>query len=282
MAAGTFDDIAAALYAGPPEVFTASRNARAKEIEDAALAAEVKALRKPSVAAWVVNVFAQERAAQLGEALALAAELREAQEDLDAAALSTLSRQRRALTRRLAESAADLAGSRGERVTAATRDAVEQTISAAFFDQDAAAAVASGRLVRALEPSGTADDVRDAVAGTLLPTLQPQPRRPRDELQERRKRRDAERQVAAAEKALAAAERALTKEDEAVRALSDRAEELADGIAEVEAQLEKLRQEADRVERDRPAAEQRRTAAAEKRDAAAEAVESAREALDDL
>ena len=281
MAAGTFDDIAAALYAGPPEAFTASRNARAKEIEDAALAAEVKALRKPSVAAWVVNVFAQERAAQLGEALALAAELREAQQDLDAAALSTLSRQRRALTRRLAESAADLAGSRGERVTAATRDAVEQTISAAFFDQDAAAAVASGRLVRALEPSGTADDIRDAVAGTL-PTLQPQPPRPRDELQERRKRRDAERQVAAAEKALAEAERALTKEDEAVRALSDRAEELADGIAEVEAQLEKLRQEADRVERDRPAAEQRRTAAAEKRDAAAEAVESAREALDDL
>lgn len=281
MAAGTFDDIAAALYAGPPEAFTASRNARAKEIEDAALAAEVKALRKPSVAAWVVNVFAQERAAQLGEALALAAELREAQEDLDAAALSTLSRQRRTLTRRLAESAADLAASRGERVTAATRDAVEQTISAAFFDQDAAAAVASGRLVRALEPSGTADDIRDAVAGTL-PTLQPQPPRPRDELQERRKRRDAERQVAAAEKALAEAERALTKEDEAVRALSDRAEELADGIAEVEAQLEKLRQEADRVERDRPAAEQRRTAAAEKKDAAAEAVESAREALDDL
>ncbi|WP_431791776.1 transposase [Microbacterium paraoxydans] len=281
MAAPTLDDIAAALYAGPPEEFTTARNARAKDLDDRALAAEVKALRKPAVAAWVVNVFAQERAAQLGEALALAAELREAQEDLDAAALAKLGRERRALTRRLAETAADLAGSRGERVTAATRDAVEQTISAAFFDPDAAAAVASGRLVRPLEPSGTADDIRDAVAGTL-PTLQPQPPRPRDELQERRKRRDAERQVAAAEKALAAAERALTTEDEAVRALSDRAEELADGIAEVEAQLEKLRQEADRVERDRPAAEERRTVAVEKRDAAAGAVESARAALDDL
>ncbi|WP_101847498.1 transposase [Zhihengliuella sp. ISTPL4] len=281
MAVPTLDDIAAALYAGPPEEFTAARNARAKEIEDRALAAEVKALRKPSVAAWVVNVFAQERAAQLGEALALAAELREAQADLDAAALAKLGRERRALTRRLAETAADLAGSRGERVTAATRDAVEQTISAAFFDPDAAAAVASGRLVKALEPSGTTDDIRDAVAGTL-PTLRPQPSRPPDELQERRKRRDAERQVAAAEKDLAAAERALAKEDEAVRALSDRAEELADGIAELEAQLEKLRQEADRVERDRPAAEKRRTAAAEKKDAAVEAVESAREALGDL
>lgn len=281
MVASTFDDIAATLYAGPPEAFTASRNARVKEIEDRALAAEVKALRKPSVAAWVVNVFAQERAAQLGEALTLAAELREAQEDLDAAALAKLSRERRALTRRLAETAADLAGSRGERVTAATREAVEQTISAAFFDQDAAAAVASGRLVRALEPSGTADDIRDAVAGTL-PTLQPQAPRPPDELQERRKRRDAERRVAAAEKDLAAAERALAKEDEAVQALSDRADELADGIAELEAQLEKLHHEADRIERDRPAAEERRTAAARKKDAAAEAVQAAREALDDL
>ena len=132
MAAPTLDDIAAALYAGPPEEFTAARNARAKDLDDRALAAEVKALRKPAVAAWVVNVLAQARAAQLGQALALAAELREAQADLDAAALAKLGRERRALTRRLAETAADLAGSRGERVTAATRDAVEQTISAAF------------------------------------------------------------------------------------------------------------------------------------------------------
>ncbi|AVL96098.1 transposase [Microbacterium sp. str. 'China'] len=281
MAAPTLDDIAAALYAGPPEEFTTARNARAKDLDDRALAAEVKALRKPAVAAWVVNVFAQQGAAQLGEALALAAELREAQADLDAAALAKLGRERRALTRRLAETAADLAGSRGERVTAATRDAVEQTISAAFFDPDAAAAVASGRLVRALEPSGTADDIRDAVAGTL-PALQPQPPRPPDELQERRKRRDAERQLAVAEKDLAAAERALAKEDEVMQALSDRAEELADGIAELEAQIEKLHQEADRVERDRPAAEERRTAAVEKKDAAAEAVQAARAALADL
>lgn len=281
MAAPTLDDIAAALYAGQPEDFTATRNARAKEIEDRALAAEVRALRKPSVAAWVVNVFAQERAAQLGEALTLAAELREAQEDLDAAALAKLSRERRALTRRLAETAADLAGSRGERVTAATRDAVEQTISAAFFDPDAAAAVASGRLVRALEPSSSTEDIRDAVAGTP-PTLRPQPAPPADELQARRKRRDAERQVAAAEKDVAAAERALAKEDEAVQALSDRREELADGIAELEAQLEKLREEAARVERDLPAAEQRRAAATDKKSVAAEALEAAREALDDL
>ena len=281
MAAPTLDDIAAALYAGPPEEFTTARNARAKGLDDRVLAAEVKALRKPAVAAWVVNVFAQERAAQLGEALALAAELREAQEDLDAAALAKLSRERRALTRRLAETAADLAGSRGERVTAATRDAVEQTISAAFFDPDAAAAVASGRLVRALEPSGNADDLREAVAGTF-PTLRPQAPRPPDELQERRKRRDAERQVAAAEKDLAAAERALAKEDEVVQALSDRAEELADGIAELEAQIETLHREADRVERDRPAAEERRTAAVAKKEAAAEAVQAARAALADL
>lgn len=281
MAAPTFDEIAAELYAGPPEEFVSARNARAKDAGDATVSAAVKALRKPSVAAWVVNLFARERAAQLGEALSLAAELREAQADLDAPALAKLGRERRALTRRLAQTAGELAGSRGERVTPATLDAVEQTISAAFFDQDAAAAVASGRLVRALEPTASTDDIRDAVAGEL-PTLQPSAPRPPDELQARRERREAERRVTTAEKDLAAAERALAKQDEVVQTLTARAEELADGIADLEAQLERLRAEAERVEHDLPAETEKRAEAAERKDAAADAVAEAKQALDEL
>jgi len=281
MAARTFDEIAAQLYAGPLDDFVSARNALAKESGDADLAASARALRKPSVAAWVVNVFAQERAAQLGEALSLAAELREAQEDLDAAALAKLGRERRALTRRLAQAAAQLAQSRGERVTTATLDAVEQTISAAFFDQDAAAAVASGRLVRALEPTASTDDIRDAVAGEL-PTRQPSAPRPPDELQARRERREAERRITTAEKDLAAAERALAKQDEVVQTLTARAEELADGIADLEAQLERLRAEAERVEHDLPAETEKRAEAAERKDAAADAVAEAKQALDEL
>lgn len=281
MADPTLEEIAAGLCAGPPEDFVSARNARAKEVADAALSARIRALRKPSIAAWVVNVFAQERAGQLDQALQLAAELREAQDDLDAAALAKLGRERRALTRRLAETAAELAGSRGERITPATLEAVEQTVSAAFFDPDAAAAVASGRLVRALEPTGSADDVRDAVAGEVT-ALEPSPARPADELQARRVRREAEKRVAAAEKELTAAERELAKQIKAREALRARASELSEEEADLEARLAKVRKEVERVQRETPEVEAMHAKAQEQADAAAEEVADARRAVEDL
>ncbi|WP_435749140.1 transposase [Microbacterium sp. PMB16] len=281
MADPTLEEIATELYAGPPEDFVSGRNARAKDAGDAALAAQIRSLRKPSVAAWVVNVFAQERAGQLDQALQLAAELREAQEDLDAAALAKLGRERRMLTRRLAETAAELAGSRGERVTPATLEAVEQSISAAFFDPDAAAAVASGRLIRALEPSGSSTDVRDAVAGGV-PTLGAPPERPADELKARREKREAERRVHSAEKDLVAAERDLAKRDKALRRIQEKAEELAATEAELDAQLTKVRTEMKQVQRDIPDAEKERTRAAEQAAAATSEVADARRALEEF
>lgn len=281
MADPTLEEIAAGLSAGPPEDFVAARTARAKEVGDAALAAQIRALRKPSIAAWVVNVFAQERSAQLDQALQLAADLREAQDDLDAPALAKLGRERRQLTRRLAEMAAELAGSRGERITPATLEAVEQTISAAFFDPAAAAAVASGRLMRALEPTGSADDVREAVAGEIT-ALDSAPARPADELQARRVRREAEKRVVAAEKSRAAAERELAKHDKALDALEARATELSEEVAELESRLAKLRKEAERVKGDKPDVEAQRAKAAEQADAAADEVDDARRALEEL
>lgn len=281
MADPTLDEIAVALYAGAPEEFVTARDTRAKEVADPTLAAAVRAFRKPSVAAWVVNVFAQERAAQLGEALQLAAELREAQDDLDGPALAKLGRERRALTRRLAEAAAELARSRGERITTATVEAVEQSISAAFFDQDAAAAVASGRLLRALDPSTSADDVRDAVAGELS-SVEPVDPRPPDELQARRVRREAERRLAAAEKEQASAERELAKHDAVLEKLQARADELAEKAKALETELTRLREEAARVGRDLPGVSDTRARAAAQADAATDAVDQARRELDAL
>ncbi|MBT2484578.1 MULTISPECIES: transposase [unclassified Microbacterium] len=281
MADPTFEEIAADLYAGAPDEFVSSRNARAKALTDTALAARVRGLRKPSVAAWVVNVFAQERREQLQQALQLAAELREAQEDLDAAALAKLGRERRVLTRHLAETAAELAAPRGERITPATIEAVEQSISAAFFDPGAAAAVSSGRLVRPLEPTSTSEDVRDAVVGDV-PTLAPAPARPTDELKARRERREAERRVVEAEKDLATSERELAKQDKALSALQARAKELADDEADLEAQLAKVRAEAQRLAKDLPDVESQRAEAEERTDAATSAVRDARGALEAL
>lgn len=281
MADPTLEQIAAELCAGPQEGFVSARNAHAARVGDADLSRRIRALRKPSIAAWVVNVFAQERTGQLEQALQLAAELREAQDDLDAPALAKLGRERRQLTRRLAETAAELARSRGERITAATLEAVHQTISAAFFDPVAAAAVASGRLVRALEPSVSADEVRESVAGEVG-DLEPPPARPADELQARRVRREAERRLAAAEKNLTAAERELAKRDKALDALEARMAELSEEQTDLEARLAKVREETERVQRDRTELETQREKAAEQADAAADEVEEARAAVDDL
>src|SRR5690625_8018335 len=74
-------EIAAELYVRPRAEFVPVRDTRAKETADPELGAQIRALRKPSIAAWVVNVFAAERAEQLGQALGLAEELRERSEE---------------------------------------------------------------------------------------------------------------------------------------------------------------------------------------------------------
>lgn len=276
----TFEEIASGLYSGAPEAFVASRKARAAEV-DADLATRILALRKPSIAAWVVNLFAQERAAQLGEALELARELREAQDDLDAPALAKLGRERRQLTRRLAQAAGELAASRGERVTPSTLEAVEQSISAAFFDQAAAAAVASGRLSRALDPSSTASDIRDAMAGDVT-DLEPASPPPADELQARRARRDAERAIATAEKEHATAERELRTREGVLQELRAEREMLIERVSQLERQLEQTRVDVASTEHDLPEAERSRADAAGRAKAAEEALDLARKALDAL
>lgn len=281
-AASSLSEIAAELYTQPLGEFIAARNARAADASDKALAAGIRALRKPSVAAWVVNVFARERASQLGEALQLAAELREAQEDLDAKALAQLGRDRRALTARLATAAADLAESRGERVTPSTRDAVQQTISAAFFDPDAAAAVASGRLVRELEPTGTFADAMDTIVGGGAPSAPLEPSAPPDELKARRARRDAERALREAEQAHERAARDAAKAERVADKAASRVEELVSRVAELEKELGAARREAERAEAEAADAKERRVDASQTADQAEDAVAAARNALDAL
>ena len=276
----SLEAIAAELYALPPGEFIAARNERAKAA-DPDLAPAVKALRKPAVAAWVVNLFAQERAAQLAEALSLAAELREAQADLDAAAMSQLGAQRRVLTARLASDAATLARSRGEKVTDATLEAVRQTISAAFFDPDAAAAVASGRLVRDLEPSGERPLDLDAVVGGGAPGAPRTPEPPVDEVAERRRRRTAQKAVQDAEQARARAERRRDKADRLLRDAARRVSDLEAHVDALQAQLASARQRLSTARDEAVAAEAEHTESLASLDAAERDVRSALVRLDD-
>ncbi|WP_168626763.1 transposase [Cryobacterium sp. BB307] len=157
-------EVARELYALPPDAFTAARNDRAKA--DPAIGKEVKAFKKPSVAAWAVNLLAARRGDELEQVLALGAALREAQDDLDAKSLRELTRQRRQVIAALGRAAAELAEEAGHPISGATRDEVEQTLQAGLAEPAAAAAVRSGRLVRALAFAGLESvDLSGAVAG---------------------------------------------------------------------------------------------------------------------
>ncbi|QBR94218.1 hypothetical protein [Nocardioides euryhalodurans] len=157
--------IADELYGLPLPEFTPARDARAKELKGTDLAASVKALRKPSLAAWVVDLLVRRDAEQVGQVLDLGAALREAAAGMDGEELRALTRQRRQLTAAVTTGARSLASEAGVRVTPAVAEQVEATLTAAMLDARCAEAVRSGLLVTALAATGVDEvDLTRAVA----------------------------------------------------------------------------------------------------------------------
>src|SRR6476619_4156171 len=152
--------VADELYGLALPEFTPARDARAKALkaDDADLARRVKALRKPSTAAWVVNLLVRREAEQVEQVLAVGTALREAQAAMSGEELRTLTRQRRQLTAAVTTQARRVAAAAGVKVTTAVSDQVEATLTAAMVDEGCAAAVRSGLLV-----TGLATTVLDAV-----------------------------------------------------------------------------------------------------------------------
>ncbi|WP_322410957.1 transposase [Microbacterium invictum] len=267
------DAIAAELYALRPDEFTAARNARAQGVPRA-LGTRIRALRKPAASAWAVDLLARE--GLIADLLELAVALREAQDDLDARELQRLGRERRALVQALARRAASLAADRGVTISAAARDDVAATLTAALLDPLAGAAVATGRLIRPLEATGVDPvDLSAAVAGSI-PGVSDAPRRPdrtADDLAARRARKAAEQAVRTAERGASDAERELRRADALLATATERADHLAERVDELRAQLARL-------EKDARAATAARADAAAAQAAAAARAEDARRALE--
>ena len=159
--------VADELYALTPEEFTATRNERAKEAkaQDKDLSNAIKALPKPSTAAWVVNMLARNQAELLGQVLVLGEALRQAQENLEGDELRELGKRRRQLTAAVTSQARAMASDLGVRVSSAVADQVEETLRAAMADEGAAKAVKTGQLLEALSATGVGVlDVSTAVA----------------------------------------------------------------------------------------------------------------------
>jgi len=246
------DSIAAELYALLPAEFTAARNERAKA-ESGALAAAVKALAKPSPAAWATNLLAREKPDELAQLFALGDALREAQEGADRSTLTTLGSQRRALVSALAKEAGALAKKAGHAVNAAALVDIQGTLNAGMSHTGAAAAVSSARLVRALSGDGVdAVDLADAVGGTLPGArAAARAKKPTKKAEEaaRRARAEAEERLREATRAAETAEKAAADAARRRGSLVSERDELREQLADVEAELGEADRALDEAER---------------------------------
>ncbi len=164
--APTLADAVSGVYAVPPAEFVRARDDLVKQAKDAGdtdLVGEVKALRKPSVAAYLVNQLSREDGA-LDPLRDLGEQLRSAQSSMDGATMKSLAGERQRVVAELTDTAC--AGQ--DQVTASTREQVSATFTAALADPQAERAVASGALVSALKYSGFGEvDITGAVATPL-------------------------------------------------------------------------------------------------------------------
>ena len=281
--------IADQLYALPLAEFTPARDARSKELkaDDKELSAQVRSLRKPSIAAWVVNVLVRHETEQVDQVLAVGAALREAQSSLDGEELRALTRQRRQLTAAVTTRARGLAAELGAKVTPAVADQVEATLTAAMIDEGCGKAVRSGQLVAALAATGVDEvDLARAVAvpGALgfaatAASREPEPRPglhvvPDPDADEKARAAAAE-ALAAAENRLGGATQALETAAREVTELEARSmqlqaemDELRRRLAELESQAEEVDEELADAEDVRAEAESTVTDATRERDAA--------------
>jgi hypothetical protein len=153
------DDLVERLYAAPPEGFVAARAAAvaaARQAGDRDTAKRFGALKKPTVAAWLVNLLALRRPELLDELVELAAALRSAQRNLKGDQLRELSTERRRAVSALVAEARRLAVEADPSVSAGKLPLaeVENTLTAALADTDIAEQIRSGRLIRAVSYAG--------------------------------------------------------------------------------------------------------------------------------
>jgi hypothetical protein len=161
----TLDEVADELYGLTPEEFTAARDAVVKAAS-AETKSSVKALRKPTVSAYVVNALVRARRDDVEELVVLGDEMRAAMGGKGD--IRALTEQRRTAIADLVAAAPEAAD---RELTAAQEAEVAATLEAATADPDLGAAVLSGRLVKPLRYAGfgTSPDLTDALATPLTP-----------------------------------------------------------------------------------------------------------------
>ena len=149
------DEVTQELYGLALDEFTATRNSKARELKaagDGDAARRVAALKKPTMAAWLVNQLVRREPEQVELLLDLGREMRAGMAGLGADDLRLLTKRRYQLVSLLVNSALGYAGSR--RPGGDVASDVQSTLEATLADPDSADAVAGGCLTEPLRVSG--------------------------------------------------------------------------------------------------------------------------------
>ncbi|WP_430780809.1 hypothetical protein [Actinoplanes sp. G11-F43] len=279
------------LYEAPPDGFVTARSAAveaARAAGDRDTARRIAALKKPTVAAWIVNLVALRRPELLDELAEIAEALRAAQRDLRGDQMRELSQHRRRFVTTLVEAARKLAveaGAAGGKLPLAE---VEATVTAALAEPEIAAQIRTGRLIRAVSYAGfgevprprlrliTGDDESSDPAPASTPdpapasASTPTPASASASIsasvetaEQRRRRRELEREFGSAEAAERRADAQLRRAEDAERDAEHLVEDLDTELAELErrraaAVAEVARRKQARRTAERQAAEARR------------------------
>ena len=262
------------LYRGAPEGFIAARDALAKRLRDEGRddeAAEVKKLRRPTVAAWALDRLADDSSDAIGELLDAGAELARAQRATlsgrDPQALRDATATRRELISRLTEMAAEVLRD-ADRSPDTQLEDIRGTLEAASVDETVAERLRAGTLDRTVQPSAGFGDLtglqlvsrRDDEPETVQ---KPAPRSRGGDDEDRARQLEAEvrrlrRDRDAAERKAAAAEDARARLAEQVASMQTRLDASREKLRIAESSATEQRMNAKRAAKAFDAAERKR------------------------
>ena len=220
------------LFGLPLAAFTGERDALVRKLRDAGRrdeAAEVAALRKPVLAAWVVNQLARQRRAEVRELVRAAEAVKSGRRDAD--------ERFRSAAEALGRSARTLLADDGQRASdAVLRDVATTLRAAAAADPES---LVAGRFTQPLEATGF-----EAMAGAAVgPPRRKTTRKKKEDTTVARARVDSARKaVAAARTEARTLEREATAAESEARRARSAADDASERLATAERELERLRQ----------------------------------------
>jgi hypothetical protein len=235
------------LYRGEPQGFVAARNSLAKELRaagDREAAERVGKLRRPSEAAWMLNLVALESPGELREFAAATAELEREQaravegDEGAAAGWREAAAREREATEAVVARAERLATDAGRAPNARTRDLVAATLRAGAGDAELRETILRGRVER------------ERSAATLgAPATEAAPK-PSARSRKRRERAEASRELERLEGQLAEAEARRDR-------LGERVEQINESLRQEKARLAAAKRETAKLGRELEAARRR-------------------------